>query len=146
MNMMNKNILLSSTLIILLTGCQTTLEEHDNTNSDLVNQEHPLIKFDKNKSGINSDSYELLDNAQLVLAHYKDVNIKLEGRASVEGEETYNQKLSEERVQSSLNYLKSNGISTDRVKTEAFGEVDQIPSTPEKEKERNRSVKVELIK
>lgn len=143
---MNKKILLSSFVIISLSGCQSTGEKQDNINKEDLNQAYPLIKFDKNKSDLSSKNHNLLINSQKVLSHHKDVNMNIEGRASTEGEESYNKNLSDKRVKSTLNYFNEKGIPSNRITHKSLGENDQIPSPPEKEKERNRTVKIKLLK
>ena len=53
-------------------------------------------------------------------------NLIIEGYASSEGDEIYNQKLSERRAKSVMNYLIELGVNPDRLEINAFGEDNPI--------------------
>jgi outer membrane protein OmpA-like peptidoglycan-associated protein len=141
---MIKKTLLSSLMVILVSGCVSTSDFVDNSNNKNLNQEYSLIKFDKNKSNIKKENSELLINSQRILAHYPESNINIEGRASTEGSDEYNMNLSEERTSSTMNYLEKKGINKERIRSNFFGESSQIPSDKNKLKVRNRSVKINI--
>lgn len=141
---MRQKVLFISVALILSTGCTSTVEPLNTSKIDNLNQEHSLIKFDKNKSEIKNINKKLLNNSQRVIAYHKDSAIKLTGRASIEGSEEHNLKLSEDRVNSVLSYLEEKGIDKNRIEYVSYGENEQIPSIEEEAKERNRSVKIEV--
>lgn len=75
---------------------------------------------------------DLLDIAR-TLAGRQDVRIDLSGYADRRGASTYNQKLSETRVQEVKTFLVQHGVAEDQIKTRAFGEsrpVDKV-ETPQ---------------
>ena len=50
----------------------------------------------------------------------------IEGYTSADGDEDYNEKLSEKRAQAVRSYLIKLGISADRLEVKSFGEVNPI--------------------
>lgn len=100
------------------------------------------IQFDLNKATIKSDSHELLGEIVDVFkenTHIKKVSI--EGHTDDQGSDTYNQKLSEQRAKSVVDYLVSKGIDAKRLASKGLGESKPIASNATEEgKEQNRRV------
>jgi len=63
------------------------------------------------------------------LAAMPDINIRLDGFADERGDATYNQELSERRVQFVRNLLVMNGIPESRIKETAHGESPAVDTT-----------------
>lgn len=100
------------------------------------------IQFDLNKATIKSDSHELLGEIVDVFAentHIKKVSI--EGHTDDQGSDAYNQKLSDQRAKSVLDYLVGKGIDAKRLTSKGFGESKPIASNETEDgKEQNRRV------
>ncbi|MBD0278211.1 MAG: OmpA family protein [Flavisolibacter sp.] len=85
-------------------------------------KEKVLFGFDQ--SDLNTSSRTSLDKLTNVLKKYPDTNIEIIGHTDSKGTHEYNQGLSERRASSVASYLKSNGISSSRLKTRGMGETD----------------------
>ena len=68
------------------------------------------------------------------------------GHTDSDGSETYNQALSERRAQSVASYLSSHGVSSVRMATRGYGEMQPIASneTPDG-KAQNRRVEIKIV-
>ena len=88
-----------------------------------------------------------MDNAANVLSKIPNVNIEIQGHTDSDGNDQYNQVLSEKRAISVKNYLVQKGISVDRLTTAGFGETQPISdnSTPEG-KAKNRRIEFQISK
>jgi OOP family OmpA-OmpF porin len=100
------------------------------------------IQFELNKATIKSDSHELLGEIVEVFKenpHIKKVSI--EGHTDDQGSDQYNQKLSDQRAKSVLDYLVGKGIEAKRLTSKGLGESKPIASNATEEgKEQNRRV------
>jgi len=79
-----------------------------------------LFAFDK--SSLNADSKKNLDKLGTVLKNHPDTDIELQGHTDSKGSENYNRKLSKERASIVSDYLIQNGIKSNRMTIEGFGE------------------------
>lgn len=100
------------------------------------------IQFDLNKATIKPESHGLLDEIVDVFkenAHIKKVSI--EGHTDNQGADAYNQKLSDQRAKSVLEYIVGKGIDAKRLTAKGFGESKPIATNDTEEgKEQNRRV------
>jgi OOP family OmpA-OmpF porin len=100
------------------------------------------IQFDLNKATIKPESHGLLDEIVGVFKenpHIKKVSI--EGHTDNQGADAYNQKLSDQRAKSVLEYLSSKGIEAKRLTAKGFGETKPIATNDTEDgKEQNRRV------
>ena len=78
------------------------------------------FKFDS--SDINASFYHVLNSVAVVLKKYNKTNIVVSGYTDNVGSASYNQTLSERRAKSVGSYLIAQGISSNRVFTQGFGE------------------------
>lgn len=105
------------------------------------------IFFEFNKTALLPTSFAELDK---VTEFVKTNNIKLieiGGHTDSEGSDSYNQKLSEGRAQSVVNYLKSKGIAAERMKAVGYGESKPIDTNRSEEgRAINRRVEFTLLK
>ena len=110
-----------------------------------------LITFD---SGLlfGFDSYALqsetkanLGELATTLKKYDDTNILIEGHTDSTGEESYNQKLSEERADEVKTFLTGADVKSSRITTEGYGERQPLaPNDTEAGKKSNRRVEVAI--
>jgi outer membrane protein OmpA-like peptidoglycan-associated protein len=110
-----------------------------------------LITF---QSGLvfDTDSYSLRDATKTnltdlaeTLKKYEDTNILIEGHTDNTGEDTYNQKLSENRADAVEHFLVSQGIENSRVTTKGYGENQPLGSNDsEAGRQQNRRVEVAI--
>jgi outer membrane protein OmpA-like peptidoglycan-associated protein len=84
------------------------------------------IQFDTAKATIKANSYGILDEiVKLLNANPEIKRMSIEGHTDSRGAVEMNNKLSQDRADSVMNYLTSHGIAADRVEAHGFG-----PSRP----------------
>lgn len=80
------------------------------------------IYFDFDKHNIRQDAAFELDKVVNVMTKYPNMVIKVETHTDVRGPASYNQKLSERRAKSTVQYIISKGINASRLSSEGKGE------------------------
>jgi len=89
------------------------------------------VYFNYDSAAITALAAQTLKENAAVLKANPSVKVVLVGSASPEGATDYNLKLSERRVNAVKDYLVKEGISADRLKTQAAGEIEvEKPSWP----------------
>jgi outer membrane protein OmpA-like peptidoglycan-associated protein/Tol biopolymer transport system component len=100
---------------------------------EVIEEEEPaelkIIEFELSPVYFKFDSYELTEKGQVkldkiasFLKNYTTIKAELQGHTDAKGPSEYNQRLSEKRASSVLNYLLNKGINVERLKTLGFGE------------------------
>ncbi|HCY40074.1 MAG TPA: hypothetical protein DHV48_01750 [Prolixibacteraceae bacterium] len=106
------------------------------------------IHFLSDKSYVTDYSKGILDKLIKTLNENKSYNVNIFGYADSQGSDEYNLKLSQDRIESTIKYLESKGISANRIiHQKAFGEAKPAASnaTPEGRLQ-NRRVEFEIFK
>lgn len=105
------------------------------------------IYFDFNKSTIKPQSYVVLDEAAKILKENPSIRVEIQGHTDSVGSDSYNQKLSEARAASVVNYfVMTHQIDPRRVVPRGYGETMPIASnTSESGRELNRRVEFVII-
>ncbi len=80
------------------------------------------IYFDFDKSDIRNDAVSSLDNVASIMKAHPEWYLQVSGNADARGSSEYNVALSQRRANAAVKYLASKGISTSRIKTQAYGE------------------------
>ncbi len=80
------------------------------------------IYFAFNSSKLTAPSKDILSKLVYILKEYPKLSIEVNAHTDSRGPSVYNQKLSESRLQSTIDYLYENGIESSRIVGEAFGE------------------------
>ena len=103
------------------------------------------ILFEVNKANITGESMGTINEIVRLLKEHPDLNFSIEGHTDNDGDESFNQKLSEDRAMAVKTVLVESGIDPSRLETKGWGETKPLNSnsTPE-EKANNR--RVEFIK
>ncbi|MBT8387475.1 MAG: OmpA family protein, partial [Ignavibacteria bacterium] len=103
------------------------------------------ILFEVNKSTIAGESMGTINEIVKLMNKHSDLNFTIEGHTDSDGEESFNQKLSEDRAASVKSMLVQLGIDASRLQSNGWGESKPVSenSTPEG-KANNR--RVEFIK
>ena len=103
------------------------------------------ILFDVNKATINGESMGTINEIVKLMNEHPDLNFRIEGHTDSDGDESFNQKLSEDRAAAVKSMLVSIGIDASRLESNGWGESKPLSenSTPEG-KANNR--RVEFIK
>ena len=84
------------------------------------------IYFDFDKSDIRPDAAIELDKVVSYLTKYPSVKIELGSHTDSRGKASYNQKLSENRAESSANYIKKRIQNPDRITYKGYGETKLV--------------------
>ena len=104
------------------------------------------ILFDVNSDAIRIESAPTLEDIGTMLQDHPDLRISIEGHTDSDGDEAFNQELSERRAASVKDYLVGTyGIDPSRLETAGFGEsVPVAPNDTREGKQQNR--RVELVR
>ncbi len=104
------------------------------------------IYFDLNKYDIRPDAEIEIQKVIVAMEKYPSLKIKINAHTDSRGNDAYNLWLSQKRAQSTVNYMVSKGISSDRLSGEGFGEKlllneceDGVPCSREKHQLNRRS-------
>jgi outer membrane protein OmpA-like peptidoglycan-associated protein len=96
------------------------------------------IYYDYDRWELLPESREELDRLTAFMIENPEIKVELSSHTDSRGTQIYNQKLSERRAQSAVDYIISKGISADRITAKGYGEtvpvnkcVDKIPCTPQ---------------
>jgi outer membrane protein OmpA-like peptidoglycan-associated protein len=105
------------------------------------------IFFEFNKADLLPASFAELDKVALFMIESDIKSIEISGHTDSEGSDAYNQKLSEGRAKSVVDYLISKGVSPERIIAAGYGESRPIESNlSEAGRAQNRRVEFTLIK
>ena len=105
------------------------------------------IFFEFNKTTLLPQSYAELDKISSFVLSNNIRLIEIGGHTDSEGSISYNQKLSEGRAKSVVEYLRSKGISSERMQAKGYGELKPIDTNNSEEgRAVNRRVEFTLLK
>ena len=105
------------------------------------------ILFDTGKASIKDQSAGVLQNIIGILNEYPNARFNIEGHTDSVGSEATNEKLSQERASSVMNYLITNGVASSRLTHKGYGESRPIDSNKTRAgRANNRRVEINLIK
>ncbi len=80
------------------------------------------IYYDLDKWDILPDAEQDLSYIEELMIEYPDMVIELGSHTDAQGENAYNQKLSQKRAESARDWLSNEGIAADRIKAVGYGE------------------------
>lgn len=102
------------------------------------------VAFDLNKSTLKPEFYPELNSIIATLNESPETKFEIVGHADSTGEADYNQGLSERRALAVADYLKRNGVASDRFTTSGRGEMDPVASNTTREgRAQNRRVDIQ---
>jgi len=102
-----------------------------------------IVYFDFNKADITAQAMKTLKEVTDAQAQLKPANIYLSGHTDTVGNSSFNQKLSERRVQAVATQLAKMGVAAKALDTKAFGKNKLQVQTPDNTKEgKNRRVEI----
>jgi outer membrane protein OmpA-like peptidoglycan-associated protein len=103
------------------------------------------IRFDVNKSSLKPESMGIINEIYELMENHPELKFSVEGHTDSDGEDAFNQTLSEARAKTVRDKLVSMGISTDRLSSKGWGETMPVTSNGTAEgKAENR--RVEFVK
>lgn len=121
--------------LVVTEAVQKTLNEYAKT-----------ILFNSGKSSIKAESTSVLVDIIGILNEYPNANFSIEGHTDSIGSAATNQKLSESRAASVMEFLIAKGISASRLSSIGHGESKPIATNMYKSgREQNRRVEINLI-
>ena len=103
------------------------LTSYDQVDSDLVKVEEKLlikvenIYFDFDKWDIRDDAMTILDGVVQKMQQYPKMKIAIGSHTDQRGTDAYNDRLSEQRANSTRDYIISQGIAPERVSAKGYG-------------------------
>jgi len=104
------------------------------------------IFFDFDKSELKPAACPLLKESVNILKKNPEMRVEIQGHTDSEGDEVYNQTLSEKRAMAVKAYLVKQGINSNRLETKGYGSSNPITSNDTKEgRHKNRRVTFALI-
>lgn len=104
------------------------------------------IFFDFAKYDLKSESFLELDRIIKMLKDYPDVNLQISGHTDIVGTDQRNQKLSENRAKSVVDYLTSKGIDSKRLKSVGYGAtMPVVPNDSDFNRAKNRRVELKFM-
>ncbi|HLW14389.1 MAG TPA: OmpA family protein [Flavobacteriaceae bacterium] len=86
-----------------------------------INEYSKTILFDTSKATIRRESFKALQDIVTVMQEYPKTHFVIEGHTDSTGSKAFNQKLSEERAASVLDYLVTIGMDKDRLSSVGYG-------------------------
>ena len=104
------------------------------------------IFFDYDKSTIKAESKNELERLTKLLNENKELKIEISGHTDNKGSASYNQKLSESRAKTVVDYLIAQGIVQDRLVYKGYGFTQPIfTNETEEERQLNRRTEFKII-
>ena len=104
------------------------------------------ILFDVNEATIKGESMGTINEIVEMMTEHPDLKFRVEGHTDGDGDESYNQNLSEERASAVKNLLIQSGIDASRLDSKGFGESMPVNENSTSEgKANNRRVEFIII-
>ena len=103
------------------------------------------IRFDVNKATIKPESMGIINSIYDLLSEHAEVKFSIEGHTDSDGDNDFNQKLSEDRAEAVLKQLVSMGIKNERLTSKGYGETKPIDNNKSAEGKANNR-RVEFVK
>jgi len=124
-------------------GCPVVTQEVQKQLNDYAR----TILFDTGKATIKTESVSVMVDIIQILNEYPNAKFTVEGHTDSVGSSQSNQRLSEARANSVLDFLIDEGISSNRLNAIGYGEDKPIASNATRAgRQQNRRVEINLIK
>ena len=121
-------------------------EEEKQEIVDKISLLSKAIYFKTASDQLKEESYKPLNEISDIMFEYPDSKFKIEGHTDSRGNDNYNLDLSKRRSKSVYTYLSKHGISSDRLSSKGFGEVNPIATNDtEAGRQMNRRVEINFI-
>lgn len=126
----------------LMSQLNSVLQTRNTARGLIVNMNDVL--FDVNKATLKPGARVRLAKVAGILMAYPDLKIQVEGFTDSTGTEQYNQQLSEERARTVREFLTAQGVPSDSVSSQGYGESEPI-ATNDTAAGRQLNRRVELV-
>lgn len=115
---------------------------------DIIVIEKPIILeniyYDLDKSYIRADAALELDKMVILMNDNPDIFIELSSHTDIRADHDYNQKLSQRRAKSAVDYIISQGIDANKLKPKGYGESHPRVRNAQTEEEHQRNRRTEF--
>lgn len=123
------------------TGVSVTRVGHD-----IVLNMPSNITFDRDRSVLRREFYDVMQSVALVLAEFDRSLVTVEGHTDSDGSNAYNLELSQDRARAVADFLSDNGVDPRRVSVEGYGEMQPVATNATAEgKALNRRVEIRIV-
>jgi len=103
------------------------------------------IEFVVSKGSLTAKGKSTVDKLVNILKQYSNIKIEIAGHTDSDGSAEFNQRLSQQRVNTVKSRLIAKGISATRLTAKGYGEAKPIvPNTSKANKQRNRRVEINI--
>jgi outer membrane protein OmpA-like peptidoglycan-associated protein len=129
------------------TGCTVVTSKKEAELLDTGTLRLENVYFDTNKATLKPESYASLDEAGGILAKWPQLRIEVAGHTDSQGDEAYNQDLSQRRAQAVLDYLLGKfPLTAEQFSVKGYGESAPIADNGTKEgRAQNRRVELKVL-
>ena len=104
------------------------------------------ILFDSGSDRVNPRSFPELDRLSQILVEHPELKLEISAHTDSIGSDNFNQKLSQRRAQSIVNYVISKGVSKDNLIPAGYGESRPVaPNSTEEGRALNRRVECTVL-
>jgi OOP family OmpA-OmpF porin len=103
------------------------------------------IRFDVNKATLKPESMGVINEIAALMNEHPEINFSVEGHTDSDGDDAFNQTLSEQRAETVVSTLKKLGIDGSRMTSKGWGESKPIDSNATSEGKANNR-RVEFVK
>ena len=106
-----------------------------------------LILYDYDKADIREDAAQILDRLVENLKARAELKVELGSHTDARGKRRYNQKLSQRRAESAVNYILQKGIAKNRIVAKGYGKDDLLilNAKTEDEHQKNRRTTIKIL-
>ncbi|MGM0496793.1 MAG: OmpA family protein [Bacteroidota bacterium] len=105
-----------------------------------------MITFETNSAQIKESSYEELGRVADLIKKNEDIKIEISAHTDDVGSKEYNQKLSQRRAQSVVDYLTDEGVPPEQMVSKGYGESNPlVPNNSDENRAKNRRVELEIL-
>lgn len=104
------------------------------------------IEFEVAKGTLTPKGEATVDKLANILKEYPHIKIEIAGHTDSDGSAVFNQKLSQDRVDTVKKRLVSKGVSASRLNARGYGESKPlVPNTTDENKQKNRRVEINIL-
>ena len=106
-----------------------------------------LILYDYDKFNIREDAAIILDRLVENLIARPEIQVELGSHTDSRGTKRYNQRLSQQRAESAVNYIIAKGIDASRIKAKGYGksQLRILDAKTEEEHQQNRRTTIKIL-
>jgi outer membrane protein OmpA-like peptidoglycan-associated protein len=113
---------------------------------DIVLNMPSNITFDRDRSVVRREFYDVLQSVSLVLTEFDRSLVTVEGHTDSDGSDAYNLELSQDRARAVADFLSDQGLDPRRLSVEGYGEMRPIATNATAQgKALNRRVEIRIV-